>query len=107
MPERDFLKMKPLCFNREVCRPPAKMVGAIGLARLWRVRRRPRRTSLRLPDPRLNGRGDRIRTYDLLVPNQALYQTKLHPVLKGEGHGPLRGLSTHCWDEIDDRAEGL
>jgi hypothetical protein len=27
-----------------------------------------------------NGRGDRIRTYDLLVPNQALYQTKLHPV---------------------------
>jgi hypothetical protein len=26
-----------------------------------------------------NGRGDRIRTYDLLVPNQALYQTKLHP----------------------------
>ena len=29
------------------------------------------------------GRGDRIRTYDLLVPNQALYQTKLHPVHKG------------------------
>ena len=27
-----------------------------------------------------NGRGDRIRTYDLLVPNQALYQAKLHPV---------------------------
>ena len=26
-----------------------------------------------------NGRGDRIRTYDLLVPNQALYQAKLHP----------------------------
>jgi hypothetical protein len=25
------------------------------------------------------GRGDRIRTYDLLVPNQALYQAKLHP----------------------------
>jgi hypothetical protein len=26
-----------------------------------------------------SGRGDRIRTYDLLVPNQALYQAKLHP----------------------------
>ena len=26
-----------------------------------------------------NGRGDRIRTYDLLVPNQTLYQAKLHP----------------------------
>jgi hypothetical protein len=25
------------------------------------------------------GRGDRIRTCDLLVPNQALYQAKLHP----------------------------
>ena len=31
-----------------------------------------------------NGRGDRIRTCDLLVPNQALYQAKLHPV---KGHG--------------------
>ncbi len=27
----------------------------------------------------MDGRGDRIRTYDLLVPNQALYQAKLHP----------------------------
>ncbi len=27
-----------------------------------------------------SGRGDRIRTCDLLVPNQALYQAKLHPV---------------------------
>ena len=26
-----------------------------------------------------SGRGDRIRTCDLLVPNQALYQAKLHP----------------------------
>lgn len=26
-----------------------------------------------------NGRGDRIRTYDLYVPNVALYQTELHP----------------------------
>gem|GEM_PF-6556798 len=26
------------------------------------------------------GRGDRIRTYDLYVPNVALYQTELHPV---------------------------
>ena len=28
------------------------------------------------------GRGDRIRTCDLLVPNQALYQAKLHPVIR-------------------------
>src|SRR6478735_8072842 len=34
--------------------------------------------------PAKSGRGDRIRTYDLLVPNQALYQTKLHPVNRGE-----------------------
>ena len=27
-------------------------------------------------------RGDRIRTCDLLVPNQALYQAKLHPVIE-------------------------
>jgi hypothetical protein len=26
-----------------------------------------------------NGRGERIRTFDLLVPNQALYQAKLRP----------------------------
>ena len=28
-----------------------------------------------------NGRGDRIRTYDLYVPNVALYQAKLRPDL--------------------------
>ena len=27
-------------------------------------------------------RGDRIRTYDLLVPNQPRYQAALHPVLR-------------------------
>lgn len=27
------------------------------------------------------GQGDRIRTHDILVPNQALYQTELHPVI--------------------------
>ncbi len=26
-----------------------------------------------------SGRGERIRTFDILVPNQALYQTELHP----------------------------
>ena len=36
-------------------------------------------------DPQTNGRGDRIRTYDLLVPNQALYQTKLHPATGFDG----------------------
>ena len=30
-------------------------------------------------------RGDRIRTYDLLVPNQALYQAKLHPEAADKG----------------------
>ena len=30
-----------------------------------------------------SGRGDRIRTCDLLVPNQALYQAKLHPAQRG------------------------
>ncbi len=38
-----------------------------------------------------DGRGDRIRTYDLLVPNQALYQAKLHPegADKGRADGEL------------------
>jgi hypothetical protein len=35
------------------------------------------------------GRGDRIRTYDLLVPNQALYQAKLHPATPSPPHGDL------------------
>ena len=26
-----------------------------------------------------SGRGERIRTFDTLVPNQVLYQTELHP----------------------------
>ena len=29
-----------------------------------------------------SGRGERIRTFDILVPNQALYQTELHPETK-------------------------
>ena len=35
---------------------------------------------------RMIGRGDRIRTCDLLVPNQALYQAKLHPDDRGEAY---------------------
>ena len=31
----------------------------------------------------LNGRDDRIRTYDPLVPNQVLYQAELHPDIYG------------------------
>lgn len=34
------------------------------------------------------GRGGRIRTYDLLVPNQAPYQTRPHPVAQVEGIEP-------------------
>ncbi len=40
-----------------------------------------------------NGRGDRIRTYDLLVPNQALYQAKLHPDGGWAGEGVRSGVS--------------
>lgn len=29
-----------------------------------------------------SGRGERIRTFDTLVPNQVLYQTELHPETK-------------------------
>ncbi len=38
---------------------------------------------------RVDGRGDRIRTCDLLVPNQALYQAKLHPGLTAPVFRPL------------------
>ena len=31
----------------------------------------------------INGREDRIRTCDPLVPNQVLYQAELHPVMNG------------------------
>ena len=37
------------------------------------------------------GRGDRIRTCDLLVPNQALYQAKLHPEMGVTYHAPAQG----------------
>lgn len=33
------------------------------------------------------GRGDRIRTCDLYVPNVALYQTELHPEASGQWYG--------------------
>ena len=39
-------------------------------------------------EPR-NGRGDWIRTSDLLVPNQALYQAKLHPEITRNSERPL------------------
>ncbi len=32
-----------------------------------------------------DGRGDRIRTYGLLLPKQALYQAELHPVRRSGG----------------------
>ncbi len=40
-----------------------------------------------------NGRGDRIRTCDLLVPNQALYQAKLHPDGHAEGYLGCDGVN--------------
>ena len=50
-----------------------------------------------------SGRGDRIRTYDLLVPNQALYQTKLHPdkiaysmYTATENRTPITEMKTRC-----------
>jgi hypothetical protein len=49
-----------------------------------------------------SGRGDRIRTCDLLVPNQALYQAKLHPDFANDGGGTMRCVAAgasafgHC-----------
>ena len=40
---------------------------------------RYKKTGLRRLFCTADGRGDRIRTYDLYVPNVALYQTELHP----------------------------
>lgn len=37
------------------------------------------------PAAKRNGRGGEIRTLDLLLPKQALYQAKLHPVRSTEG----------------------
>ena len=43
-------------------------------------------------DGRKSGRGERIRTSGLHVPNVALYQAKLHPVLELElKPNPVRG----------------
>ena len=39
-----------------------------------------------------SGRGDRIRTYDILLPKQALYQTELHP----ETHGIITAFYTNA-----------
>ncbi len=41
------------------------------------------------PSGAKNGRGDRIRTCDLYVPNVALYQAKLRPDFFAEGQGSL------------------
>ena len=40
-----------------------------------------------------NGRGGEIRTRDLLVPNQALYQAKLHPASEGMGRARARAVN--------------
>ncbi len=46
------------------------------------------------------GRGDRIRTCDLYVPNVALYQTELHPEASRQSYGDykiLTSISSH-WE---------
>ena len=43
-----------------------------------------------LIDKGISGRGERIRTSGLYVPNVALYQAKLHPELTAGLHNPLR-----------------
>ena len=68
------------------------------------------------------GRGSRIRTYDLLVPNQAPYQTRPHPVNLGlslrrshslilacpEGfEPPTRSLEGCCSNPAELRADTL
>ena len=44
-----------------------------------------------------SGRGERIRTFDILVPNQALYQTELHP----ENNYQTAPLSRRCFASTD------
>ncbi len=51
-----------------------------------------------------SGRGDRIRTYDLLVPNQALYQAKLHPETNCQNIRVNAGARTH--HQPEPMAEG-
>src|SRR5690606_1278308 len=46
----------------------------------------------RFPGFRPSGRGDRIRTCDLYVPNVALYQTELHPAKEP---GKIRAVPAH------------
>ena len=68
--------------------PVAKKIGATGLSRPGRALRKRLRVrvgagaqavELRSNPVAKKNRGDRIRTCDLLVPNQALYQAKLRP----------------------------
>ena len=60
----------------------------------------------------LNGRGDRIRTYDPLVPNQMRYQTALRPdlcILMPGGVFPFHGrffFAAKAWHNLDTIFKG-
>ena len=59
------------------CFPVASEKGNVRLCPVW-PKMRHKKTGLALTNPEKSGRGDRIWTCDLLVPNQTRYQTALH-----------------------------
>ena len=56
---------------------------------------------------RINGRGDRIRTCDIYVPNVALYQSELRPVREPVGQAPGRAVYDYKTDSSTRSASGL
>ena len=64
-------------FTSEVRRPDTFSGSHLSHGNVFRAKFLFRLMTISLQ--RRNGRGERIRTFDLLVPNQALYQAKLRP----------------------------
>ena len=58
----------------------------------------------------INGRGERIRTSDLTVPNRALYQAEPRPDVSRHEHlGALQaafGITQHSSEMLADNREG-
>ena len=55
---------------------------------------------------RILGRGDRIRTCDIYVPNVALYQSELRPVREPVGQAPGRAVYDYKTDSSTRSASG-
>ena len=80
------------CFQRPS--GPSRAAAGIGECSTKKPGRRCRRPGLRVSTL---GRGDRIRTCDLYVPNVALYQTELHPAKEAERYSrPAFLASAEC-----------